>query len=209
MGISIENIFAKRKQVRKFSDEIPDRNLINKLIKKTFDTVPSKQNLMPYTVHVLGPEHVEAKDKFYKITCHEGTTSNTNVLAPYVLFFTSRLVFPTEALFRRQNATSIPLGKGHPMCDINRYKNTTQLRETNIEIGMFSAILSGLCIEQGLDVAYLLCMDENQLNDHDDFKYLHNEVILFSMQIGVAPRSAKKNYYREDKPDYDEVVSWV
>ena len=51
-----EQLFKSRTQCKKFSrKKIPDRALVEKLLNKTFELVPSKQNLVPYKVKVLGP----------------------------------------------------------------------------------------------------------------------------------------------------------
>ena len=38
------------------TDKIPEKDLIDSLLKKTFEIVPSKQSLVPYKIIVLGPD---------------------------------------------------------------------------------------------------------------------------------------------------------
>ena len=55
--MDIEQLLDSRRQVRVFDDvKIPDYSVIQSLLDKTHKLVPSKQNLMPYKVIVLGPE---------------------------------------------------------------------------------------------------------------------------------------------------------
>ena len=42
----LENIYKKRFQTRTWSDNIPSKKLINSLLKKTYEVVPSKQNMV-------------------------------------------------------------------------------------------------------------------------------------------------------------------
>ena len=67
--MSIENTLNKRKQIKLFDTEnVPNKKLIISLIDKTFELVPSKQSLMPYKVHVLGPEFKDLKERFFNIS---------------------------------------------------------------------------------------------------------------------------------------------
>ena len=64
----IEDVYKKRVKIRDFSDRAPDHDLIVDLIKKTHVLVPSKQNLMPYKIHVLGLDCVKLKEEMYNLT---------------------------------------------------------------------------------------------------------------------------------------------
>lgn len=204
----IEDVFSKRKQIRYYGQEEPSQELVEELLKKTYELVPSKQSLMPYNVHVLQPKHKKEKDILYEASTHNGTVINKNVYAPYVLLFTSRLSFPNDSvlgLIQRKKRLE------HYCVDPQRYNEETQMRENAIEIGMFSTILSGLCIEAGLQVSYLLCYKSEMLQEK--LKFLDNEKVIFSMQFGYKnsgyyPQKYMKNP-GEDKPDYDEVINWI
>tara|TARA_B110000977_G_scaffold193984_1_gene269791 strand:- start:6965 stop:7516 length:552 start_codon:yes stop_codon:yes gene_type:complete len=178
--MTIEELFTTRRQIRSFdSEKIPSRELIEDLLHKTFSLTPSKQNIFPYSVHVIGPEHYALKDELYLLSQHLGQTSNTQSLAPYNLLFTPRLAKP------------------------NSFSN--EIAQVNIEVGMFSAILTGLCVEQGLSVGYMLCYK-------DDVSYWTNFPndglrVEFTMHIGYAD-DAVRPFISESKPEYDEVINW-
>ena len=60
--------FEGRHQTRYFDHEkIPSKELIEKVLHKTHELVPSKQNLMPYVVKILGPEHKKIKMHMYEL----------------------------------------------------------------------------------------------------------------------------------------------
>ena len=58
-----EQLFDSRRQIRRFNHiDIPDKTLIQHLLEKTWRLVPSKQQLMPYKVLVLGPDRKKEKE---------------------------------------------------------------------------------------------------------------------------------------------------
>ena len=62
MCMTIEEIYNRRWQIRQYDESSPpEKKLIVDLVNKTFDLTPSKQNLMPYRVHILGPEQTQHK----------------------------------------------------------------------------------------------------------------------------------------------------
>lgn len=205
----IEDVFSKRRQIRYYDQKLhPSQELVEELLKKTYELVPSKQSLMPYNVHVLQPKHEEEKQILYHASTHCGTLINKNAYAPYVLFFTPRLAFPNDSVLGAMHRD----GRfNHHCTNPNNYNNETQLRESAIEIGMFCAILSGLCVEAGLQVSYLLCYKTEDLEEK--FEFLDNEKVIFSMQLGYKNSGYYPKKYekppREEKPDYDEIINWI
>ena len=173
------------------------------MIEKTHNLVASKQNLMPYKIHVLGPECVELKKELYVLTTsasskeHTQTTTNYQVYAPYVFVFTNRLVDnPNEKV---ENAIS----KGYPFhnCFPETYQNENSLQTACVEIGMWSKIFTGLCLENNIDVSYLKCFNDNP----NDWSFI-NEVPLFVMCAGYRQFSDSERHILETKPDLNDVV---
>ena len=169
--------------------------------------MPSKQNLLPYKVKVLGPEQKKLKRKFEDIivanTPGGGGDKNYNVSsAPYDLLFTTRLVEPSEHIQKR-------IDKGHPykLCDIHQYK--WQKIEYSIEIGMFASVLTGLCMENNIDVAYLLCFPNEQ--EHYNKFPLDGENLIFSMQLGFRDVGVGLDYNKDfsKKPNATKIIEWI
>lgn len=206
MYMSIENTLNKRKQIKLFDTEnIPDKKLIISLIDKTFELVPSKQSLMPYKVHVLGPEFKDLKERFFNISkTKTGGVYNNNILAPYVLIFTRRLVKNPNIDVQRK----IAFGHNYGVCDPKRYKNFD--KDVAIEIGMFSKILTALCLENNIDVSYLLCFPTKEQDKRwYEFDFLDDE-ILFSMQLGYKSNKFTRNKNKEEiKPEKNEIINWL
>ena len=188
----MSEIFEKRYQVYHYKDIVPEESLVKNLITKTFKLVSSKQNIMPYKVHILGPNCIDEKQKIYehvkKVT---GGSHNHNIKAPYNLIFTTRLV--TKPSHHVQKL--IDEGHDQPCTDPKKYKKDKH--NISLEIGMFAKVLTGLCLENNLGVSYQLCFK--------DWQY-ENEEVLFSMQLGYPShqRIEKGDY----KPDIDEVINF-
>ena len=211
----IEELFSKRKQINFFRDDLyPKEELIKSLLEKTYEAVPSKQNLMPYEVLVLGPDQAEAKTKLYNLAgkkyydatnIHDSESNftkppqNFQLLAPYVLLFTQRLALPAN------KTTMARLRRGHryQVCDPEKYKKAIII--PTIEIGMFMTTLTALCMENNIDVAYTGCLPNSETS-YKNIEYV-NEKVYVAMSLGY-----EKIYVKiedEDKPRLDEVITWI
>jgi len=202
---NIEKLLSKRKQVRQYSvEKIPNLEDVNRIINKTYDLVASKQSLVPYKITVLGPHKKEEKQELYNLSVkNDGGHGNENIFAPYVLCFTNRLVDNPNLSVKRKVA------KGHRYDLLDPEKYRTRGMEVGVEVGMFSKILTLLCMEYNFDVSYLLCFSDNasqQLSFLDD-------KLIFSLQIGYQKSSDIKDKFLKDadeyKPDITEIVEWL
>ena len=209
--MTVEELFKKRHQVKMYSQTlIPEKPLVQEVIDKAFQLTASKQNLMPYKVHILGPEHKDLKEKFFEISKrNKGGGQNYNIRAPYLLLFTNRLITnPSPAV-----ALKIKLGHGYPMCDPIKYRTSNSNRENvALEIGMFAKVLTALCMEKDFQVSYLLCFtdwkEDDQLWKELDFI---KDPVMFSMQIGYKSKNMTVDEFKkyEQKPNKDEVINWI
>ena len=204
--MSVEELLKKRKQIKLYNvNEAPDKAIVESLIDKTFLLTPSKQSLMPYKIHILGPECVEYKKKFFELSkTKKGGDQNYNIKAPYVLIFTRRLVTnPNDAVKRK-----LALGHTYGVCDPKEYKKLD--KDVGIEIGMFSKVLTVLCLEKNIDVSYLLCFPPYDKDERwKEFDFIKDDV-LFSMQLGFKSRLFDYDtHIEEKKPEKNEVITWV
>ena len=201
----IENLLSKRKQVRQYSeDKIPNLEDVNRIINKAYDLVASKQSLVPYKITVLGPHKKEEKQELYNLSVkNDGGHGNENIFAPYVLCFTNRLVDNPNLSVKRKVA------KGHRYDLLDPEKYRTRGMEVGVEVGMFSKILTLLCMEYNFDVSYLLCFSDSA---SQQLSFL-NDKLIFSLQIGYQKSSDIKDKFLKDadeyKPDITEIVEWL
>ena len=190
--MSIEELYKKRRQIRAAWDQenLPSRELIFDLLKKSMDITPSKQNLFPYKIHAYGPENCKEKETIAKICSlfKEGSVNhfdennqrtirsygcsinlNDYVIddkgndlrdPPWVLVFEQRLAKPNNFV------------KGHSMLhndwtrftqvDENRFREQANVKLTCIEVGMFAQTLAGICLENNLGISYIRSFPEWQ-----------------------------------------------
>ena len=204
--MSIEELFKKRKQIKLYDvNNTPDKALIESLINKTFDLVPSKQSLIPYKIYILGPDCFKLKEIFFEISkSNTGGGQNDNIKAPYVLLFTRRLITnPNDAVKRK-----IKLGDNYIGCDPKKYHLND--KDASIEIGMFSKILTALCLENNIDTSYLLCFPPKKENENwKKLSFIEDEV-LFSMQLGYKSKLFEYDrHIEETKPNKNEIITWI
>jgi len=216
--MDIEQLLDSRRQVRRFNHiEIPDKGLIQSLLDKTWRLVPSKQQLMPYKVHVLGPECKKEKEIIFDQSTIVEEKQNpdvkynsgqcTNIFAPYLLIFTPRLSKGSPAVRQR-----IKDGQTYIVCDPKRYREEVGI--TSIEIGMFASTLTALCLEKEIDVSY----NKNFLH-WPRFKEYWKELPFVDeppyllMSLGyrryknkVISRPLIEDEYKEN---IDEIINWI
>lgn len=232
----IEEIFSKREQVR-FFDLInyPNQEVIENILEKTVNLVPSKQNMVPYKIHVLGPDQMllkkilftlasrqEIPDDWYK-RIQNFKTGNTALLAPYVLLFEKRLPEPNDFIQRL-----IDKGHKYPECCPNSHWGTGPARLASLEVGLFSSILTGLCVEQGISLSYTECLPNVyreypadgsapfKVNPYEGIIDFIDENIILAVSLGyqnlnISERKRLSKYTNdgETKPDINTVIKWL
>ena len=211
----LEEIYSKRIQTHTWNDKIPSKKLINSLIKKTYELVPSKQNIIPYQIIIWGPDI--KKDEFRDF-CRYGSDDMSQdykrgtigLLAPYVLFFCKRKINDINGMVLR----SIKKGHAHKILDQTRPHN---YKRSCLEIGMFSSLLTGFCMEENLSVSYTLCMPSPKWkineewvpnNEWRTFGFEPDQV-LFSMGIGYSDQKKSGRADDEIKPLIKNIVNWT
>lgn len=211
---SLEKIYESKKQIRVYDEtKVPDKELVQKLITKTYSLTPSKQNLMPFKIFVLGPDCNQEKQELYNITTNTNAKVKHNraVFAPYVLVFTHRLVDDmNEAVLSRSK-------KGHTqsVCNPEKFMDKGPFVQSSIEVGMYSSILSGLCLENKLEISYLKCFKSWYSKDADKgvwerlpfIKY--TPLLLMSIGYRDEKRNWDLNHEKEYKPNVDNIINFL
>ena len=191
--MGIETLYKKRYQVYNYTDKIPDENMVKNIINKTYELTASKQGLVPYRIHILGPNCKEEKEKIYNnVAKTDGGIHNHNIKAPYNLIFTLRLVDNPNQHVKDM----INKGRVYVCTEPKLYK--TEKNNVCLEIGMFAKVLTGLCMENNLGVSYQTCF----------INWIYeNEEVMFSMQFGYpeTKRIEKGDY----KPNINEIIKWI
>jgi len=219
--MSVEETYKKFFQGRIFLDESPPKELIESLLIKTYELVPSKQSIMPYKVTVYGPELKKLKLDFQKFCAYHWDaekqgTYHTGVLqldCPYLLIFTERgQITDYNGLVKRK------LEEGDPYWVLHKGKD---LNQKYIEIGMFCKLLTGLCLENNLGVAYTLNLPRvdgfypknKNLWPLKGSKFEHLECfyednLLFAMSIGYTKHNKSLKWKDDLKPPKENIIKW-
>jgi len=167
---SIFNLFKKRRQVRWGWDQerIPSKELIHNLIETTFEVAPSKQNLFPFKIHILGPENEKDILTVGKICAlyKQGSVNqwqmkqapHPNHKAPWVLIFELRKCEPNDFVIKHGKKYND--NTRFTQVDESRFRNGTNSRLACIETGMFLKILAGQCLENDLQISYIKSFPE-------------------------------------------------
>ena len=215
--------YLQRKHVVKYkSDIIPDDKVKN-LLHKTWQLTSSKNNYMPYSVHVLGPDKGAQKIKIFEKCIAKQNLMEKNANAErgdlgwnyahikhnsHLLIFTARVCEPNPYNERQ-------IRQGHFATETDEAM-TNSLTGTcgTIEIGMFAQNLTNFCMLEDIDVSFCVCFSKRR-QDWKEFPFIKNTLVMI-MSLGYG-----KLYYWDKlknlgvrpkdnlKPEIDEVVKWA
>jgi len=228
--MNVYEIIEKRRHVNKFKEDVyPDKELVQDLLYKSWKVTPSKNNFMPYTLHVLGPKCKFQKRKVWQLSMYnkKNTNERHNVMdienyqedghnknfeflrtVPYLIIAEQRVCEPNPFV-----RSSIAEGN-------NIYEQMHEellddiLKTTAFEVGMFKANLSALCLEQGIDVSCIACTPHIpkpwQVSGFDFIKY----PVLIVIGLGYCEESRRDVMTKEasdldKKPEPETILRWV
>jgi hypothetical protein len=205
----IDDILKYRRHVNEFVDEIPDKELINSLLQRTWKVTPSKNNFMTYTVHIV-TDNSTKKLIFNMCTANEKQVNENSTTegeykcilsAPYVLLFTQRL----EDKPNKRQQELINKGIHYEAVNPNELKNIYPT--SSIEVGMFANTLTGLCLENNLDVSFTKCFSQNYKDWIETLPFVNRDpIMIMSIGKGKIYREINKNDLR---PDFERIINWV
>ena len=221
--MNLLDFLDRRRHVRVWKDEAPSAGLVDKILRKAWKVTPSKQNFMPYTVSVLGPEHTSEKALIHglsrknKININEDATPGWTEpginpdydyikTAPYLMVFSQRVCKPNKYI---QWAVD---NKNDHYEQMHEYELKNMVRTTAIEVGIFGAHLTAFCLEEGLDTSYTVCFPSN-VKDWSVIPIIQYNPLLI-MGIGYcqyARRDLIPSIAKEIdlKPEPEEIIKWI
>jgi hypothetical protein len=177
----IYELFKKRRQIRWAWDQerIPSKELIHSLIETTFDVAPSKQNLFPFKIHIIGPNNNKDIHTVGKICAlfKNGSVNqwqmeeapHPNHKAPWVLIFELRKCEPNNFVVR--HGEKYKDGEKRFTQLDERFRGPTNTKLACVEVGMFLKVLASQCLENDLQISYIRSFPEwNWIRFSDDRK---------------------------------------
>jgi hypothetical protein len=220
-------------------DDHLDPHVVTQCLHEAWNTNPSKQNMMPFNVFVLGPDKQHLKELvYYKSVQREYKTNyvrypgvdendfisveremlNRRSRPQYSNFKTA----PYMLLFNQRVATANPWNQW--LID-NMHMNFEQIKSDSeglkrgaglslLEIGMFVNTFSNLCLMHGIDISHTRCLPtEMEFWREPEFNFLTQPPQLI-MTIGRGIKTRREFYpdlvhAYDYKPDFDEIVKFV
>lgn len=218
------NIIDSRRHALEFkTDDIPSEELIRSIIWKAWKVTPSKQNFMPYTITILGPDRMREKYALWelavknKIRVNEenskipwkesGYNVNYEYLkhAPYSYIFSQRVCKANPFIQRTIDDLN----------DFYEQMHESHLdaiyRSTCTEVGMFAAHMAAFAIEEGVTVNYNGCFPSNVKDWSNILPIIdYNPILIGGMGYCKTPRRKKFEDLPGDyKPEVDELLEWI
>ena len=227
------DLLEKRHHVRKYSDKIPPKEMIENALYKAWKTTPSKNNAMPYKVFVYGPEHKEKKKAIHAMihgnhddaehrAIERGQADKTEdgrpnpfyehmMYNPYCVCIHAQPREPND-FYKFQVKRGMFFDQAWP----ERVENF--IDTSAIEVGMFLQNLSTYLLEQGIDISYTSCFFRDIKKWHEAGLTEADYRPICLMSIGYSKlyrkddpyvKSAAKFNRSDIKPEYKDMVKWV
>ena len=220
----------KRKHVASYNLDVQiPKETVEQLLHKTWKATSSKNNFMPYSVHVLGPDKAEEKilvwNKCVAKQQHsedqaakEGKIKQAQTIVnPYYNHIKENsylLIFTARVCDKPTRYVQHSIKNGHYAQEMFEDQVNEIITTTSIEVGMFASHLTLFCMEQDIDVSYTVCMP-SQVKYWQNLPFVkHRPIMLMSMGYGGKYRTQNlqaMGWKPEDdfKPEINEVVNWI
>ena len=224
------DLLHKRHHVRRYSDKIPPKELIEESLWQAWKTTPTKNNAMPYKVFVFGPEHKKEKELVHEMV-HKNHINAENVavkkglstrtengvpnpfyehikLNPYLICIHAQPRQPNE-FYREQIRRGMFFDQMHESY-VDNFIDTSA-----VEVGLFLQQLTNYIIEKSLDISYTSCFfrDAQKWRDAGLDHAKWRPIILAS--IGYAERYRYEDVkdwgrtHEDLKPEYEDMIEWI
>ena len=212
-------------------NQIIDPEFILNALKAAWSETPSKNNFMPYKVHVLGPEFAKEKEEMYWLCLGNETKANGNIItdrdqlkqyeermypgeskasyhniinAPYVLIFTQRV----ETKPNKFQQQLVDKGFVYEQMATDGPKKENARKNAYLEIGIFSTNFAGICLNNGIDISHTLCFPGDKKDwPQEHFSFLDSHpMLIMTIGKGAIYRTAEQQAV-DPKPDFDRIVN--
>ena len=212
MTASVFDNLNKRQHVYEYrTDCVPDYDTIHKILHDAWVVTPSKQNIMPYKLNVLGPEHTFTKQQIYhKVVKNEHRMNTESEIAPidnesnpfcknvlhnpYLIVFSQRVC--TDIDINPFYKARLKKGQFIDQCSakhVNRIKPTT-----SFEAGLFAQNIAALCLEKNIYYSFTGCFPGNK-EDWKNIPFIDEDPLML-MSLGY-PKTFRRECIPNDTND--------
>jgi len=211
-----------------------DHNLIEQALYDAWKNTPSKNNFMPYQVHVIRPEDIAIKELIYYKCLENETKANGNHItdleglkkyeqdeygsdnrpnyynvksAHYILIFTQRV----ETIPNQHQQDLIDRGFVYEQMAKNGPKKDSAKSVAYLEIGMFCSNFANACLASGIDISHTLCFpSDKKYWSEPEFSFLDmNPLLIMTAGKAIKYRRDSIPLYLDPKPDFERIVNIV
>ena len=221
MTTSIDAI-KHRKQVRYFTDKIPDKVIIKEILSDTVKYAPVKNNMWNFKLEVYGPEWAEEKQKMVLntiCTSPQLPLPKDNISTVYksykeqgIFDAASRIKMFDKSIHLFNDQVTAPY-----LIVIKLSKNTYNIQNESQDVldvavmaGCIGATLSYLTEEKNLGGGFCQCFwGSNKLGVEKNFIVNEKSDFLFTYSIGYPDENLPIRSSWPPKPNVDDVVEWM
>ena len=230
----VVDLMKRRRNVRFFTEQAPDKNLIDTILRQAHELTPHKNNIFRYRVNVYGPEFAEDKKKLALLTCtkreimqrHRPLTDEYLAKVEKIydeLFKLGRngkidgyafLPQVTAPYLLAYTYDTIKQVKEEQEDRLRKYSMLEYARffsesEWTIQASMHAFAVSILCAEQGLTASFCQCYFFDDKLKNKIMSSSHDEqTTLFYLGIGFPDDNKTYNSSSIPKLEYEEVIKW-
>ena len=206
---------TRRRHVKKYSEKIPPKELIEQALWKAWKTSPSKNNAMAFQALVWGPDKTKEKELIHTLcvknhiaaedrAVEKGLMNKTQggvpnpfyehiKLNPYLITIHSRLAYPNR-FYKKM------VEQGH-FYD-QSYNPEDIIDSVAVEVGIFAANLTNYLLEAELDMSYNSCFKRKVEDWHEVGLNMVDQRPILMITCGYAER-----YRRQDLRKW-KVETW-
>lgn len=225
----LNNLIDNRKHVHKFSDKVPDKTIINKILNETLYDAPVKNNVYHYNIEVYGPEHHEAKRALLLQTICSGlsltksnaksfkdielTEESIKVLSTWDLEslcdefqINIQVLAPYLLVYKYDKNNYMPYGRSNP-AEADNFLTPT------MQASMHAIILSLKAQIYNIDHGFCRCY--KQIDNHKKntiYNYNQGDLIFF-LGLGYEDKNKwplhAEGRYKKTKPKPNQIYKWM
>ena len=219
-----------------WSPRTVDDNIIKQSLDYAWRYTPSKNNFMNYNVFVLGQDQKELKSSIYYKCLKQQAKSNGQAInsqeelieyekelyendvipqflnikeAPYLLIYTHRVSDELNPYQQRNIDKGMVYEQTFPP-GTKKYDAACKL--SRIEMGMFAANFATKCLENNIDISFILCMPcELEAWSEPEWDFITHQPALIQI-AGHGEKYRRPNIVAPDvdlKPDFSNVVKII
>lgn len=219
------NTLIHRRYVKEYDSNVhvPD-SLVDNMLQRAWKVTPSKNNFMPYQIHVLGPKHQSYKESVYlnavsnesrvdqinleehKARYQSNLPNYANILnCSHLLIFTLRLETDPNPF---QKAL-IERGHNYEAVDESRLNDIYPL--ASFEAGLFADAFSIECLENNIDVSFTGCFHRDILKWKDLPFVTRKPIMLMTIGKGKVYLDVTRDSLQQldVRPDYSKIVNFI